>query len=992
MECIIEPPVHVFITSTNLEWIPDGEPININIHPKTPLYRVLQYVHSRLPIQLGPITNYCLKYNEEEVDLSQLCDTFINEGNSGRPSATPNDNNTLFFQFEKTENEPHSSINLNYDRILEFKKIDLILKINSLSRDKFVTVVAKNSPIETTSVKNLLQFALDSVIQYEIFSSDRVDEHGNYLNICQNCEAHNFSDFTHLQIKGSEKMLTLNEMEPSSLEDMKLDTLLDYTFLPAKNDYLTVMLKMNHKQEHDETCVKLEFISDIALSDYEMWINPQTTVLQVKHFISCLYTHSKDLNVDHIRLIYKGHLLGSIDGSDIILNSINSMRRDSNSSSHIHRYNGNNSEIKLHIQFDAEHLDLNHDFWDKPLRSSSAHHDDSRQSSKGSSTQENVDDIPVNNEQSSHIEESVLEEQNCEEMLRDERKPLKLCYETESGEPIETTTEIYKKCFIDGKECFIELSELEIKKYQLIINSKIIPLYSHDIQILTENNTIKLSPKVINEIESTLALKVKKNQYKVLSPSSTIPVEPTRTIHIDSNNDAENVSIIQRLREILPFGALLVRTFILLIRNSFITLFVLVEFGTLLPYKYTILLALIMIGRTLWTTREICDLWSAYFHLKEIDDTKINKILSFLEGQTISPKYFKKLINDKPSLDSFLISELKMDRIDLYINHNTFTGDDNELANIETDISRNADEKSLKQTLEKVIMTVTEGINEDEDNDGFQEKKDLIDDTYQLFIKCVNNYQVNKDNMDPVQLENSKLLMFSILREIDQVNMDKLPIYKRIFEKIIIQLEKITDMRLLERIIPDPRTDNIIMATLKNISLFILLLIPGIAEKLATFINRQHGILEAGRHQERQEAESQRRADVHALNEENTSGNASDTDDDDDDDDSSDNELDHLIIPDESETEDNEQPASSEEGLDHDGNVDLDERIEEIILDHDLATEEVQEEDLYESNQDSSVVNDNNIIETVRNASDQPNDDNVAEHCSSGVAIHSSDD
>lgn len=773
MELSVEPSIEIEVRSNDPHILLPSDLLKVRVLPCTPVSRLLQYIHSRIHVRLldttnlvfdsegverdeghlGPVSDYCLFQSSREIPLDETCRSLTAEVTFER----------------RTLGGSGMAINLDYDMEdmdNEFKSIRVHYQLNTLSMcDKFIPNEKELEKISLdTSFGNLKSNAIESVVEYE----------SNHETMCGLGDKHVPSDITKFKFQGQ------NDSTIMPQDNMRLSELLGgIDISPSRINYVTAMFCIEHSQDisalNEESLEVIEFVSDVGLSMHKMTVDSQTTVEQVKEFICSIYKHSKDISPLDIKLIYRGNLLRILndDGTNTLILDL---------------VVAGESSIKLHVLFDADHLEIEHEFWDN-----------------SSVEQVNVSGSEEFTSHGAEVEvESVFSQDNA--VVR---------FFTESGVEIQPTETLYKKCIVDGKEVFIEANELEPVMSHLIIQGVKVPITNDEYQII--DGQINLSGSIIDKIANEFNIHVPRNNplQKSRKPS------PTRTIPLVMAH-RRNIwhRIVQFFRTGIPLTILLLRTLYLLAKNSLVTLFVVLEFSTLLPVKFTILLALGFTIRTLWVTQEIHDLWIIHFHLDEIDAVKFDKILSGVRSHLLTDQSYKRLFKNGSFMECLKCDELEDDRRKMYRDTLGVEGFEAE------------DEDEFLATFDKFIEQVIKGMVPLEDG------SEILDD---MLVAFLLNYERNKETMEPDRLQRNKELMFAIMREIDKINIESLPFYLRWFEWYQERIESVSITDVLDKFVPNPPEDNLLHATYKNICLFMLLFLPGVSEKVdAITTNRQH--------------------------------------------------------------------------------------------------------------------------------------------------------
>ncbi|EJS42459.1 usa1p [Saccharomyces arboricola H-6] len=766
----------------------------VNAHPLSTVGRLLQYIHyqvykqlraihqpdeqcisPRSKIPLNSINAYFLSYDGKELPPTCLLKDIT-------PSGHLDSNHFIRLQLEKSTSSSGSAFNLDYDMDAEFNSMNIQFEINTLSSQRIFNSMESNLPIGTTLVR-LEKLALERIKSFEKSTG----------NLCGIKEEHSVSDFQGFIIKGKQTPMFLNYGSDSDYyKDLNLVDLLGIDFAPAHSSFFTFLFKMNHEQgsriANDEGGFVLEFISDATLSITQMNVQPETTVKQVKDFICSVYTHSLSLTRNDIKLIYKGQLLHE--------------NNFAGNSSKISEYIKEPHEVKVHVQINQEYTESGPGFWNEVFNNPNI-----------------FQFMPSDTRSQSPVNFVPAQEQAPTVLLGNDQD---MQYVTESGKDIIVSTdELYRKCIINGNEVvFIPINVLNSQSSYLSVNrgdhNEIkIPISASDYKI--DGNNILLSSSAMDQLESAMNCKIERIHNSIVVDYSNEHVQHAHntapTNHTTDENDepARNNRVLRPLRNSFPLLLVLIRTFYLIGYNSLVPFFIILEFGSFLPWKYIILLSLLFIFRTIWNTQEVWNLWRDYFHLNEIDEAKFNQIKEFINTGSLTLNFYKKCKDTQSVIDLLMIPNLHEQRLSVYSKY---------------DIEYDTNTPDVEQ-LRLLFIKVLSG----------EIPKDALDDLFRGFFELYESTR----NMNPLYPQDSlNELLLMIWKESNKKDINTLPKYRRWFQIVCSQINSIAEHNIMDvilaYIIPDPANDRVITAVIKNFVLFWVSLLPFVKERLDVIV------------------------------------------------------------------------------------------------------------------------------------------------------------
>ncbi|CAI4035451.1 hypothetical protein SMKI_13G0990 [Saccharomyces mikatae IFO 1815] len=795
-EYLAQTPCKFTIWSSEIDLIRTN--LLVNAHPLSTVGRLLQYIHYQVYKQLraiyqpeerytsaaphtplNSISTYFLRYEDKE--LSPTC--LLKDITS---SSHLDSNHFIRLELGKRSSSSGCAVNLEYDMDTEFNSMNIQFEINTLSSQRIFNYMEPNLPIGTTLAR-LEKLALERIKDFEISA-------GNLCGIKENHSVHDLQGFI---IKGKQTPMFLNYGSDSDYyKDLNLVDLLGIDFTPAHNSFFTFLFKMNHEQgtqiTNDEECFVLEFVSDATLSITQMNVKPDTTVKQVKDFICSVYTHSLNLRRNDIKLIYKGQLLHE--------------NNFAGNSSKISEYVREPHEVKIHVQINQEYTESGPGFWNEVFNNPNIFQfmpPDTRSQS------------PVNFA-AAHGQPPAVTPYNDQGVQ----------YVTESGNAIVVSTdEHYKKCIINGNEVvFIPVSVLNLQSSYLSVvcrdhNEIKIPISLNDYKI--DGHNILLSSSVIEQLESALNFKIERTLTSTLMGHSGEHVRivgntPSRNDNNTTENDESVWSrrVLRPLRNSFPLLLVLIRTFYLIGYNSLVPFFIVLEFGSFLPWKYIILLSLLFVFRTFWNTQEVWSLWRNYLHLDDIDEAKFSQIRDFINSNSLTLNFYKKCKDTQSAIDLLMIPNLHEQRLSVYS---------------EYDIEYDTNTPDVGQ-LRLLFIKVLSG----------EIPKDALDELFKGFFGL---YEATRNVNTPYPQDSMNELLLMIWKESNKKDISTLPKYRRWFQTLCSQINTIAERNvfdvILRYIIPDPVNDSVITAVIKNFVLFWVTLLPYVKERLEDIVTQR---------------------------------------------------------------------------------------------------------------------------------------------------------
>ncbi|QLG72828.1 hypothetical protein HG535_0D05370 [Zygotorulaspora mrakii] len=787
MECLALAPLKVIVWSSDKGLIRTN--IVISAHPRTAIGRLVEYIYSQLSEELkamdqsgnssytdrgdlGSVSDYCIYYRskkEQPVDI-----TLQDLESSGNISF-------IRLLFDKRGTHTEEPINSQYEINANFKTTNLLININALSVDKIMSQMELNVPMGLT-VKGLKEIAMKVLYEYE--------EGSNSKNLCLVKNNHSIADILAFIVKGDQSPVYLNDSNAELYDDLTLTKILGCDFAPQKQSYFTVMFKVTHAHlpaECLDNSITIEFISDSTLSVNKMSVTTETSVEEVKEFICSAYTHSLRLSTNDIKLIYKGQLIHTLDFAG--------------QPSKITDYINGTDGAKIHVHINQEYNEPGPGFWSELFNGADRFE---------FLPQRNLESQPMmpSFSSQSRVTLTPMSPPETQLPLMEVSDQAGFQFSTESSLSLLQGDEPYFKCLVDGKdEVFVPAHVLEPAAITLEIDDSKMSLSSLDYTI--ENGIIKLSPKLISRLESKFDMEIMRKAI-IGEDFDNLTNQNIMTAH--QMQQGNRITFFTR---ILPVLLLVFRTLYLIGNNSIVPFFFILELSTFLSWKYTALIAILFLLRTIWSTREIWEIWSDHFSLSEIDDESYIKIKEHITSKSLSQDFFKECISSDSVIDIFMSSTLRDSREHLYEAYNI------EHANESNGVA------SLKALLENVSNRDIE--------------KGPIDE---FMISCLCLYETTRYTMPETYQNSMRRIFVMVKRDLTkQTNPEQLPLHKKMLRGFRIAIERFRQSQVsiivLEHVVPDPRQDTLIASIVKNIVLFFLIILPPIKNKVDTILEER---------------------------------------------------------------------------------------------------------------------------------------------------------
>lgn len=824
-ECLAVTPLHIII-DLEATFIPDGWNTQVNAHPKTSVGRLLEYLKYQLRAR---ISDDNLKNNDrprDNLDEYGLICMYDNEqlSNDKTLQDIERQKRNHFLRFEvrviPIEKESSTSTNSN------FSEVNIKFELNVLSAEKIASRMYYGVKLDT-SLLSLQKMALEYLKTTESELSEK--ENTEAVNFCAIRSKHELGDFEGFFVKGRHtpiQLMTNNDTQKvidDEFSDLTLRDFLSLDLLPNNDSFLTLMFKVSHNHEiADDECPQftIHFVSEAHLLMDHMNVSEQSTVMDVKYFICSVYGHALRVTPQDVKLIYKGQLLHE-KNSRGDLTKIMDHVNDPNDS-------------KIHVNISQEFHVAGPGFWTELFTNPNifAHFNTDNLNSATSAT-------PRSASNPSKLDGPVDDSVGLEDVKEQTKKDVE--FVTESGSKIEILEGLYRRCLIDGKECFVALDALdEINAKLHVAGEHEIKLYSDDYMI-NEDKTVSLSLSVKKQIQHKTGKRVLlHNSMSTSEHSVTVGAhandnqsnfrDPQRSTQIESiqinnaglaptptqqalRNDIEPLGsrLRRRLLSTLPVLFLVLRTLYLIAYNCVVIVFVVLDFGTFLPWKYTILIVLLFILRTVWNTQEIWTMWSAYLRLDEISDNQMVKIKEYVVSGKLSVSFYDKF-RQTPNAFLYLMSDaLRSERLALY---EKFGFDE-------------ADGASL---IERVFNQATDN----------HDHKDALD---KLVRESVRVYERQLPLLNEDERNSAKAMLRLILKDREERYCPSQPGYRRLWSRLRtvytehLNAETLRDV--LRCLVPNPPHDNIAIALIKNVALMAVLVLPLVRDQVDGIIEER---------------------------------------------------------------------------------------------------------------------------------------------------------
>lgn len=833
-ECLALSPLKFSIWST--DWSLIRTNLFVNAHPKASVARLLQYVHWQIWLQRMSVNNH-----DEEMVLGCVSDYTLYQGHKELnlelllQDIEPDSKGFIKLQLEKRQTHSSLTIDLAYDMENEFKGLNLNLDVNALSVKttvshlEYVPMGATIGRLKKLALKMLTNSDMDtnSESTFKLKDGDKVQ------------------DLLRLSAKGRKESVLLDNEGISELyEDMTIAEFLGIDFAPHNNSFFNLILTIGHDQRYSdaEENVTIEFVSDSKLSMSQMVVTPNTTVEQVKEFICSVYTHALRLSPSDVKLIYKGQLIHRLDLAGNPSKIMDYVKDPQGTKLHVYinqEYNepgpGFWSELfnnparfdfmnvrSQHQQAEQRQQRGQHNAYYSPQLRESTNHtsrssvfpDQAPNSSATGSTLGMMATEPATGATPASTSSEYTEPSTLQSMSRSK-------YVTESGMPIERGSKTFTHCNINGEQVWIPSERLNSFHAKLEVNDRVFPVAPQDFVI--SNGIVSISPQLIQQIESSLQTRLTNNEIPTSRPTGDIP---------QGFNTRETRERLVLWTRVFSGLLLLVKSLYLVANNSVIPFFFVLELSTILPRKYTMVIATFILLRTIWSTREVWDMWASFFNLNSIDESAYREVKEHILDKRLTKFFYKDCESHSVVIEIFMASNLREERQRLQQDYTI----------------EEFNEQHGAQAWHHFLKGVGQDVIRKEPLDRF-------------LISCLTIYEDSRAVMPHSYQESWKQLLKLAQKDVERITSPQsLPRHRRIFRALHWQIERIRQsqptMTILEQIVPNPTQDNIISAIVKNIILFVLIFLPPFKHRVDAILDERKRL----REQQRRTQEEERRA------------------------------------------------------------------------------------------------------------------------------------
>ena len=800
MEFIAERPVTLSVHSADTRLISTN--YLINVHPKTKIARILQYVHYQITIRLnsGQLLGQAGDKDRETVTLDTVSNYHLEhddrvlplEGDIEEVIPTDQLGKVVHLRFvENFSSSGRSPLNLDYDPETEFNTINVRIMLNTLSQDKIYKTMDHNLPLDASLMK-LKKVALKHLVAREMALGAE--------SYCELREKHQTDDFLSFKFEGQADIVELNAKNREIYVDTSLAQFLNLTLTPTKDAIFTVLFYVRHRQyvdPQDNTFFRVDLTSNAELFQQYVYINKDTTVHGVRKFICILSSISEHTEPKDIKLIYNGQLVHdkNFAGNDARLSSYFQVKRN----------------VTLLVHISPINFGLLDPFWSQSIAMERRNAEALRATRDAAtkSEKQTSDTITVEGNTGPREETpSSLSKQDTVE----KQKSSGPRFVTESGSIIEPLRGTYIKCLLDGvQEVFIESSALDPMERVLVATDPNgilieIPLSGNDYHIIGEN-ALGVKEDVISTLERQLGYTLEHDTVTSLKHGQ-ISHRPTR------NDDNINIRLLgpqlwHLLRKTLKFLRITLLTFYYLGRSSLFFGLLIFEITAFVSIWYVIPLVGFLLLRTIMTSEEIKAMWTEYLGVYWVDDEKYDVIKRYVsEHEKPVDDDFIDECQSNPRIFSLLLNDtLRTTRLNLYQKNGI-----NQMGNM-------TDNDCLKELLRQIK---SDQINQ----------QPLVELLQSLFYAEESGHLNSEEE---VALDR---LLSNVAGVMDKSNVSALPLPQRI---LILLRNRVSNIptEFMERVVPDPRHDNLVSGILKNLVLFFLLFFPMVKESADTIIQRR---------------------------------------------------------------------------------------------------------------------------------------------------------
>ncbi|CCK68786.1 Usa1p KNAG_0B03440 [Huiozyma naganishii CBS 8797] len=778
---LLEPPIQCSIYSSDLDLINTN--ISLNVHPKTKIYRLLQYVHFQVsknqgygttdPLSdvsgeskqdLDSVRKFYLKYKDKICGL----DTKLEDVDPLKESRA-----SLEFCFERdTTANLVPEHNLDYDRDLEFNSVNVIFEVNMLST---------KGPVHMSQKVNFPLSIRCSKLQKQVLDTVKSEEQTG--EFCRIQGGHTINDFVAFKVKGADRSTDLVGDCADVFLDSALEEQLDINLLPTRHSTVVVMFYILHQLipfDSNTHYASLELISDAKFFTNTMHVTKSTTVLDVKRYISqTCNTYALNVPLDEIKLVYKGQKVHEKNyaGQDALITD----------------YTRDDLSAAVHVQLMCTSGTKIDTFWVESLiREKEALHPCMPLEQTSSSV-----DVPATSDSNAKPPQEAHTSEVDDESINS-------VPQTPEGDTVETLTTIdptivhYIKCLTpDGTEVFLEANRSEALNVTLEVEGFKFSLSSY--QYTITDKYVEIDDSILRAVEGKLGMDIEEDRTADVVQGGGDQVQTW------------DVTMLRHLRTAVFFCILVGKTVWMVFSGTFFLFIFLFELSIFVPLKYLCILAFCFGIRNIMSRPEIYTQWVDFFHLDAISKRTLTSLKQFLDRRDM-PKYFYKSVAENDEyINVFSIPPLRTCRLDLYWD-----------AGINC-----ANGRVSADCLQELFGKVANG--------EFPASSMTV-----LLRKLMEVYETQpRIFQEDAALRKSTNGIFELIRDEQEYrSRPGLPLYKRVFQSVLRNVRNLAPsymlQKLLEKVVPDPEHDYYIVGALKNMTLFLLLLVPG----LNTFVDK----------------------------------------------------------------------------------------------------------------------------------------------------------
>lgn len=843
MEYLASKAYHFSVWSSDPQLI-HGTNITIRAHGKCSVLRLLQYVH-HLSVQQG---NGSFSMGVDEIQLCYKFGALSKETQCQQ--IEPNYPGVIRLRLEKKKNIDRSQENgapIEYDPE-SFSRTSILVQCNTLSVEKIFKVKLDDVYMYST-VSHLAKMALESLNQYEQTRN---------LNICA-IKKHTLEDVVALDIAGRSHAIHLSE----STEDLTLSDLLGIDFAPAADAYCTLLCKVKHSQADDG--VTIEFVSEAKFTMQKMVVNSDTTILDVKNFICSVYAHALRLQPHDIKLIYKGCILHELNGA-------------SNEPNRILKFITEPTGAKLHVHITHEYSEPGPGFWNEllfapdrfefmPRRGDSNGNNNNGNTSTSTSNtntftsagnaRQSVPNIAVTSGPnlaansafgstlSNRSENDLNHNSNQLQQTTNSRSPTPTATPTRTsavltepevpilmtdGLPVTRSYETYERITVDDQDYIIPQSQLAAQYFELQIGDKTLRLSKDEITL--GEKCMKLSGTARAAIENALGEKIQRNEVQYNVDEELLPDLPNPNAETGATNQPAG-GILARMNIGWESPRVIFQWIISTVtgRSGFF-LFLAFELFPILPLWLFNSIAGIVAARLIWSKLQLGKrvrriVIGSY---DEMPTEEIEQIRTLLKNEKFPIEFFERLARTS-KVSTVLCTQLEQnqDLLELLlqeIKRNPV---------LEEQLSQNEQLATQhKYILKQFVLLTTTGVG----NESRDKLKYLY---YELFRDTFEKV----DKLLTQELHSLPPWAAPIVKDMRKSNLktNRKIMTNRLYFNLLLDVYRpwnfFTDNTLMRYVVPNPRTDNIILGILKNCLLFVLLFVPNCERQFEEIIEER---------------------------------------------------------------------------------------------------------------------------------------------------------